>query len=125
MDQSLSKSFILVQISEKYFLMDSFINRGYRSHFLNQITATFKIKSRVLVCSTPYLCIVKNDHVHQCGKVRRSIATPTIFFSVKSYDLKSLSFKFGNDIFNTFEILRSSFTMIFQKITFCCYFVHL
>ena len=39
------------------------------------------------------------------GKVRRSDATPTNFFSVDSYDLmKSMSFEFGNDIFIDFEM---------------------
>jgi hypothetical protein len=46
--------------------------------------------------------IVKNGHVHEGGKVGRSNATPTNFFSVDSYDLKFMSFKFGNDIFITF-----------------------
>ena len=41
----LAKTFIMekfmVKIFEKYFLMDSFIDRrGYRSHFLHQIVAT-------------------------------------------------------------------------------------
>ena len=69
--------------------------------------------------------MVKNDHVHEGGKVGRSDATITIFFSVDSYDPKSMSFKFGNDIFITFEMPRSSFTMIFWKIAFRCYSVHL
>ena len=47
----LAKTFImvkiLVKIFEKYFLMDSFIDRrGYRSHFLDQIVATPKKSSR-------------------------------------------------------------------------------
>ena len=40
------------------------------------------------------------------GKVGRSDATPTKFFSVDPYDLESLSFKFGNDTFITFEMPR-------------------
>ena len=40
---------------------------------------------------------------------------PPNFFSVDFYDLKSMSFKFGNDIFITFEMPRSSFLMIFWK----------
>ena len=53
--------------------------------------------------------MAKNGHVHEGRKVGRSDATPTNFFSVDSYDLKSLSFKFGNDVFITFEIPRVSY----------------
>ena len=53
--------------------------------------------------------MAKNGHVHEGGKVGRSDATPTIFFSVDSYDLKSLLFKFGNDTFITFEMPRVSY----------------
>ena len=59
--------------------------------------------------------MAKNDHVHEGGKVGRSDAIPTIF-SVNSYDLKSMSFKFGNDIFITFEMPRGSFLMIFSLV---------
>ena len=69
--------------------------------------------------------MAKNGQVHEGRKVGRSSATPIKPFSVNSYDLKSMSFKFGNDIFITFEMPRSSFTMIFWKITFRCYSVHL
>ena len=65
--------------------------------------------------------MAKNGQVHEGGRVGRSSATPTKLFSVDSYDLKSMSLKFGNDIFTftfTFEMLRSSFTMIFWKINF-------
>ena len=48
--------------------------------------------------------MAKNGHVYEGGKEGRSDATPTNFFSVDSYDLKSMSFKFGNDIFITFEM---------------------
>ena len=47
--------------------------------------------------------MVKNGHVHEAGKVRRSNATPTKFFNVDSYDLTFLSFNFGYDIFITFK----------------------
>ena len=47
--------------------------------------------------------MAKNGHVHEGRKVGRSNATPTIFFSVDSYDLKSMSFKFGSDIFITLK----------------------
>ena len=46
----------------------------------------------------------KNGHVHESGKVGGSNATPFKFFSVDSYNLKSLSFEFGNDTFITFEM---------------------
>jgi hypothetical protein len=60
--------------------------------------------------------MVKNGHVHEGGKVGRSNATPTKFFSVASYDLKFMSFKFGNDIFITFEIPGSSYSWPVDKI---------
>ena len=53
--------------------------------------------------------MAKNGQVHEGGKVGRSIATCTKLFSVDSYDLKSMSFKFGNDIFITFEMPRVSY----------------
>ena len=36
--------------------------------------------------------MAKNGRVHEVEKVRRSSATPTKFFSVDFYDLKSMSF---------------------------------
>ena len=51
--------------------------------------------------------MAKNGHVHESRKVERSYATPTKLFSVDFYDLKSMSFKFGNDTFITFEMPRS------------------
>ena len=69
--------------------------------------------------------MAKNDHFHEGGKVEMSNATPTKLFSVDSYDLKSMSFKFGNAIFNTFEMPRSSYLMLVGKFTFSCYSVHL
>ena len=51
--------------------------------------------------------MAKNGQVHGGGKVARSSATPTKPFSVHFYDLKSISIKFGDDIFITFEMLRS------------------
>ena len=62
--------------------------------------------------------MAKNGQVHEGGKVGRSSATPTTPFSVDFFDLKSLSFKFGNDIIITFEMRKSYFIMIFWKITF-------
>ena len=58
--------------------------------------------------------MAKNGHVHEGGKVRRSDATPS-FFSVDSYDLKSMSF-FGNDTFITFEMPRVSYKRPVGKI---------
>jgi hypothetical protein len=60
--------------------------------------------------------MVKNGHVHAGGKVGRSNATPTEIFSVDSYDLKFMSFKFGNDIFNAFEMPGSSYSRPVDKI---------
>ena len=68
---------------------------------------------------------MKNDHIHESGKVRRSNAISTKLFSVVFCDLKSMSFKFGNAISNTFEMPRSSYLMSVGKFTFCCYSVHL
>ena len=59
--------------------------------------------------------MAKNDPFHEGGKVGRSNATPFKFFSVDSYDLKSLSFKFSNDIFIIFEMPRSFFLMSIGK----------
>jgi hypothetical protein len=42
--------------------------------------------------------MAKNGYVHEGMKVGRSNATPTKLFSVGFYDLKFMSFKFGNDI---------------------------
>ena len=69
-----------------------------------------------LVCSTLWLCTLKNGHIHEGGKVETSNATPTKLFSVDSYDLKSLSFKFGNDIFIAFEIPRVAYNRLVLKI---------
>ena len=60
--------------------------------------------------------MTKNGHVHEGGKVETSNATPNKLFSVDSYDLKSLSFKFGNDIFITFEMPRVAYIMSVGKI---------
>ena len=53
--------------------------------------------------------MAKNGQVHEGGKVGRSSATPTKLFSVDSYDLKSMTFKFGDDIFITFEMPRVAY----------------
>jgi len=51
--------------------------------------------------------MAKNGHVHDGGKVERSNATPTKNFSVDSYDMNFLSFKFGNDT-NAMGILQKA-----------------
>ena len=48
--------------------------------------------------------MAKNGNVHESWKEGRSNATPTRKKSVDFYDLKSFSFKFGNDIVITFEM---------------------
>ena len=58
----------------------------------------------------------KMAYVHEGGKVARSDATSTNFFSENCYDLKSLSFKFGNDTFITFEMPRVAYNRPFWKI---------
>ena len=50
--------------------------------------------------------IAKNGQDHEGGKVGWSKATSTKLFFVDSYDLKFMSYKFGNDIFITFEMPR-------------------
>ena len=60
--------------------------------------------------------MTKSDHFHEGGKVGRSNATPIKFVFVDSYDLKSMLFKFGNDIFITFEMPRVAYIMSFWKI---------
>ena len=61
---------------------------------------------------------MKNDHFHEVGKVRRSNAIPTKLFSVVSCDLKSMSFKFGNAISNTFEMLPNVHWQIYILLQF-------
>ena len=48
--------------------------------------------------------MAKNGQAHEGGKVGGIAPLPPKFFSVDSYDLKSMSLKFGNDIFITFEM---------------------
>ena len=69
--------------------------------------------------------MAENGHVHEGGKVGRSNATPTKNFSVDSYDLKSMSFKFGNDIFITFEMPRVSYIRSKPRKSNSFYSVHL
>ena len=56
----------------------------------------------------------KNGQVYKGGAVERISANPTKLFSVDSSDLKSMSFKFGNDIFITFEMPRVSYILKVQ-----------
>ena len=53
--------------------------------------------------------MAKNDHIHEGGKVGSSNANHIKLFSVDSYDLKSMSFKFGYDTFIIFEMPGSSY----------------
>ena len=68
---------------------------------------SFKIKTvfqTALALGSVLWKMAKNGNVHEGGKVGRSNATLTKLFSVDSYDLKSMLFKFGNAILNTFEM---------------------
>ena len=78
--------------------------RGFRIHLLHQIV---------------------NLQNKEQGFSQFYCAALTKHFSVDSYDLKYMSFKFSNDIFITFEMATSSFIAMFWKITFRCYSVHL
>ena len=60
--------------------------------------------------------MAQNGHVLKGGKVGRSNATPTKFFLLDSYDLKFMSFKFGNDIFITFEMPGVAYSRPVDKI---------
>ena len=53
--------------------------------------------------------MAKNDHFHESGKVGRSSVFPVKLFPFDFYDLKSLSFKFGNGTFITFEMPMVSY----------------
>ena len=77
---------------------------------------TLNILSIGSVCSMPWLCILKNDHIHEGGKVGKTNVTRIKLFSVDSCDLKSMSFKFTNNIFIIFEMPRSSYKSPFSKI---------
>ena len=57
--------------------------------------------------------MAKNGHVHEGGKV---MPLPPNFFSVNSYDLKSVSFQFCNDIFITFEMPGVAYSRPVDKI---------
>ena len=50
--------------------------------------------------------MAKNGHVHRGGKIERSNANPTKSISGNFYDLKSMSFKFCNDILIGLEMPR-------------------
>ena len=60
--------------------------------------------------------MAKNGTVHEGRKVGKSNAIPTKLFSVDSYDLKSMSFKFSNDIFITYEMPRVAYNRPVRKI---------
>ena len=64
-----------------------------------------------------------NGYFYEGGKVGRSDAPSIILFSADFHDLKSLSFKFCNVTFITFEIPRVSYNRpdrkIFILLLFC------
>ena len=99
-------------------IMDNLLDRRVEVIFcikLLLLHKTFKIKNMVEVCSIHWLCTVKNSQNWPL-QVERSKANPTKLFSVDFYDLNTRSFKFGNDIFTTFEMPGSSYKMPFWKI---------
>ena len=78
---------------------------------------TIKIKGRVVVCSIPWLCIVKmakNGFFHEAGKKGRSNVNPNKLFFY-SNDLNTMAFK-SRDIFITFEMQGSSYKRPVGKI---------
>ena len=60
--------------------------------------------------------MAKNDPFYEGRKVGKSNANPIKYFSVDSYEMKLKSFKFGNDIFITFEMPRVAYIMSIWKI---------
>ena len=78
--------------------MDNFIDRiGYKSHFLHLIvTTSHNIQNEKHGCSLFYSL---NLYCEKWPKM-------AMFFSVDSFDLKSMSFKFCNAIFIGLEMPR-------------------
>ena len=72
-------------------------------------------ESNLPVCSV-LRKMVYNGNFYEGRKVGRSNANPIKFVSVDSYDLKSRSFKFGNDTFITFEMPKIAYIMSVGKI---------
>ena len=66
--------------------------------------------------------MAKNDHFLEDGNLGRIMPLLPNFF-VDSYDLKSMSFKFGNDIFIIFEMPMSSFLMSVGKMNISLLFL--
>ena len=60
--------------------------------------------------------MAKNGYVHESGKFGKRNATAVKLFSVDSYDPKFRSYKFGNDIFITFEMPRVAYNRLVRKI---------
>jgi hypothetical protein len=50
-----------------------------------------------------------DGHVYEGGKIGRSDATPNKLFFVDSFDMISMSYKFGDGIFITFEMPRVAY----------------
>ena len=84
---------------------------------------TFKIKSKFVVLSLYSEKWPKMAMFMRAGKWEGVMPLPLNFCFVNSYDLKFMSFKFGNDIFVTFEMPRAAYTMILQKITSPFYYL--
>ena len=92
----------MVKFFKNYFQMDSFIDRGgYRSHFLHQSVATPQnLQGKKQVCSLFYSLSLYSEKwpkmamFMRAGKWEGVIPFPPFFFSVDSYGLKSMSFKF-------------------------------
>ena len=97
---------------------------AHSSFVLNQVRSAGSLrhticgtrkKIELVKCFSTGLCGPKGKF-HEGGKVGRSNATPTKFFSVDSFDLKSMTFKFGNDIFITFEMPGVAYSRPVDKI---------
>ncbi len=61
----------------------------------------------------------------RAGKWEGVMTLPSNFFSVGTNDLKFMSFKFGNDIFITFEMPRVSYIRSKPRKSNSFYSVHL
>ena len=60
--------------------------------------------------------MAKSGHVHESRKFGKRNAITIKHFSVDPYDLKFMSYEFGNDIFITFEMPRVAYNRPVRKI---------
>ena len=115
----LSKTLKNVKTSKKYSSMDNFTDRmNFRSHFCIRFRLLLHHKNQG--CSLFYplaLYCEKQPKMTIYMRAERSNATP--IKPVDFYDLKYMSFKFGNDIFINFEIPGSSFWKNNISLLFC------